>query len=90
MSSEERELYLAMKESQREAEEEARIRAEQAAAQAKSDMLHTAEYGNKNSAMICPHCQTKGTVRAKPVVQVAGISGEKATGALITEGCQCL
>jgi integrase len=34
---------------------------------------------SKSAAMICPHCQTKGTVWTKPVAQKAGVSGGKAT-----------
>ena len=46
--------------------------------------------GYRNDAMICPHCQTKGKVRAKGITQKAGISGAKATGAILTGGVSVL
>ena len=39
---------------------------------------------------ICPHCQTKGDVHAKPVDRKKGVSGAKATGALLTGGVSLL
>lgn len=48
-----------------------------------SDM---AKYGAPKPQMICPHCQTKGRVLTKPVTKKKGISGAKATGALLTGG----
>jgi len=36
--------------------------------------------------MICPHCGERGYVRTKFVKQKKGISGAKATGALLTGG----
>lgn len=44
------------------------------------------KWGKLNPAMICPHCQQKGAVRAKPVERARGISGGKAIGALLTGG----
>jgi hypothetical protein len=38
-------------------------------------------YGPVNTAMVCPHCQTKGSVRTKQVTQKKGVSGGKATAA---------
>lgn len=43
-----------------------------------------------NDAMICPHCQEKGQVRTKEVELKKGISGGKATAALITAGWSIL
>ena len=40
--------------------------------------------------MICPHCQTKGSVTTAKVKQKAGISGGKATGAILTGGISLL
>lgn len=40
--------------------------------------------------MICPHCQTKGTVRVAPTKVKRGISGGKATGAVFTGGLSLL
>jgi hypothetical protein len=47
-------------------------------------------YGNTFPEAICPHCQTKGTVRMKPGLVKAGISGAKATGAILTGGVSLL
>ena len=47
-------------------------------------------YGTINPQMICPHCQTKGSVRTKPVTKKTGISGGKATAALLTAGVSVL
>lgn len=44
------------------------------------------EFGRKNSAMICPHCQTRGKIRVKPIEKKTGISGGKATAAVLTGG----
>ena len=55
---------------------EARHREEQAAL----------EHGMINPHFICPHCQTKGSVRSKAVRHKTGISGGKATAALLTLG----
>lgn len=48
--------------------------------------IKTNQSGSLNQAMICPHCQARGTVRTKSVKQKKGISGAKATGALLTGG----
>ena len=47
-------------------------------------------YGTENPAMVCPHCQAKGTVSTKTVTQKAGVSGTKATGAILTGGVSLL
>ena len=44
----------------------------------------------KSTAMVCPHCHTKGTVRTKPVTQKKGVSGGKATAAVLTGGLSVL
>lgn len=49
-----------------------------------------AKWGALNDHMICPHCQTKGRVMTKAVTQKKGISGAKATGALLTGGVSML
>jgi hypothetical protein len=41
-------------------------------------------------AMTCPHCQTKGSVAVKRVRIKGGVSGGKATGALLTGGLSLL
>lgn len=43
-----------------------------------------------NSQMICPHCQTKGSVITQKTKVKRGISGGKATGALLTGGASLL
>jgi len=40
--------------------------------------------------IVCPHCQVKGQVVAHPVVTKDGISGAKATGAILTGGASML
>src|SRR5436190_23285672 len=47
-------------------------------------------YGYINKAMICPHCQTKGEIRTKPITQKKGIDGGKAAGAVLTAGISVL
>lgn len=44
------------------------------------------QFGVLNSSMVCPHCQTKGKVRTKHVDKISGISGGKATAAVLTGG----
>lgn len=46
--------------------------------------------GGLNPSMICPHCQAKGSVRTQRVKQKKGISGGKATAALLTGGASLL
>jgi len=48
------------------------------------------KWGPISPAYICPHCQTKGSVRTMPVKRKKGISGAKATGALLTVGVSML
>lgn len=43
-----------------------------------------------NPHLTCPHCQSKGTVVAAHVTRKRGISGGKATGALLTGGASML
>ena len=43
-----------------------------------------------NPSMVCPHCQSRGTVRTKKVKRKRGISGGKATAALFTGGVSLL
>jgi uncharacterized paraquat-inducible protein A len=47
-------------------------------------------YGPLNPALICPHCQTKGSVRTRQTDVKAGISGGKATAAVLTGGFSLL
>jgi hypothetical protein len=42
------------------------------------------------SGMVCPHCQTRGAVTTKVVKRKKGVSGAKATGAVLTLGWSLL
>lgn len=42
--------------------------------------------GAVNEKMLCPHCSTRGHVQTKKETRKAGVSGGKATGALLTAG----
>lgn len=53
-----------------------------------TDALKASSAGT--GAMICPHCQTRGSVRTTHVRRKAGISGGKATAALLTGGVSLL
>jgi hypothetical protein len=44
----------------------------------------------QKSAMICPHCQTKGTVHTKQVSVKTGISAGRVMGGLLTGGFSSL
>ena len=54
------------------------------------DMQRANQFGPINSALICPHCQTKGAVRTKQVDRKKGVSGGKATAAVLTGGVSVL
>ena len=43
-----------------------------------------------NAALVCPHCQRSGYVCARPSTQKRGVSGGKATAALLTGGFSLL
>ena len=45
---------------------------------------------NPQSRMVCPHCQERGGVRTYKVSRKKGVSGAKATGALLTGGFSLL
>lgn len=63
------------------------VERERRAAQENSDRC---TFGPLNPAMICPHCNTKGHIRTKEVESKKGISGGKATAALLTGGISLL
>ena len=46
--------------------------------------------GNLNSKVVCPHCTERGMVHVKKINKKAGVSGAKATGALLTGGLSLL
>ena len=48
------------------------------------------KHGPPRPVMVCPHCQEKGNVYCKAVKNKKGISGGKATGALLTGGVSML
>ncbi|MBW2673815.1 MAG: hypothetical protein JRD89_10445 [Deltaproteobacteria bacterium] len=43
-----------------------------------------------SAAMACPHCQAQGTVNTRRVKQKKGVSGGKATAAVLTGGVSIL
>jgi hypothetical protein len=57
---------------------------------AKRDQQVTLAYGPVNPAMICPHCGVRGNVRTKFVDRKKGVSGGKATAAVLTGGVSML
>jgi hypothetical protein len=48
------------------------------------------QHGQVNPQMICPHCQSRGKVRAKHVALKRGVSGGKAAAAVLTGGVSVL
>lgn len=42
------------------------------------------------SQIVCPHCQVRGQVKSKAMKQKKGVSGGKATGAVLTLGVSML
>ena len=79
MSPSERQTYLETKETKRKA-----ALAERQAA------VITQQHGQINPVLVCPHCQEKGKVRSQPVKRKKGISGGKATAAILTGGVSIL
>lgn len=55
-----------------------------------SDALERAQRRPGDVHLTCPHCQTKGRVTSRIVRQKKGISGSKATGAILTGGISML
>jgi hypothetical protein len=58
--------------------------------QATIDSLQTFRLGPLNPKLVCPHCQTIGEIRTRSITQKKGVSGAKATGALLTAGFSIL
>lgn len=58
--------------------------------QQRKEALDRHTYGAINPALVCPHCTIAGKTRVKPVAQKKGISGGKATGAILTGGVSLL
>jgi uncharacterized protein (DUF983 family) len=93
MPLEERAMYLARKQERAAAKQQAQatlVVAKQRDREAKERRREEWVYGSVNSALICPHCQTKGKVRTKQIDRKAGISGGKATAAVLTGGVSLL
>ena len=67
-----------------------RTPAQRRRANAKQVRQTNASFGPKNPALVCPHCTTQGGVRTKSGMAKKGISGGKATGALLTGGVSLL
>jgi len=57
---------------------------------AQQKMVEAKKQGAVNPEYICPHCQKKGFVHTKAVKKKQGISGAKATGAVLTLGLSML
>lgn len=51
-----------------------------------TDSYHVAYPFPTDPNLVCPHCQTRGSVNTKTVKRKKGISGAKATGLLLTAG----
>jgi hypothetical protein len=47
---------------------------------------YAATHGQVNRELVCPHCQNKGKVHTKTVAAKKGLSGGKATTAILTGG----
>jgi len=47
-------------------------------------------FGPINPALVCPHCQTKGSVRTQQANRKKGVSGGKAAAAVLTLGWSLL
>lgn len=52
--------------------------------------LDALKYGPLSAQMACPHCQSRGVVHTKKVTQKKGVSGGKATAAVLTGGLSML
>lgn len=55
-----------------------------------SAIAKRAERARQQAELVCPHCQTKGSVTSTVVTRKKGISGGKATGAVMTGGASML
>jgi hypothetical protein len=55
-----------------------------------AELQASSDYGSISFYILCPHCQTKGKVRTKQIKQKVGVSGAKATGAILTGGVSLL
>jgi predicted RNA-binding Zn-ribbon protein involved in translation (DUF1610 family) len=77
------------------AEQTARLRRElaedrQKTPQRKDSLWKDLTAGVINAQIVCPQCQRSGSVRTKKTRQKVGVSGGKATGAVLTGGVSLL
>ena len=56
----------------------------------KRDAAASLSWGPINRALLCPHCQARGKVRTQNLKLKKGISGGKATAAVLTGGVSLL
>jgi hypothetical protein len=54
--------------------------------QRKQDVVSELWSGGSKEALVCPHCQSRGTVTTKTKKVGKGVSGGKATAAILTVG----
>jgi hypothetical protein len=93
MAPEERAMYLARKQERAAAKQQAQatlLVKRQQDREAKERRREEWAYGPVNPSLVCPHCQTRGKVRTKQIESKAGISGGKATAAVLTGGVSLL
>jgi hypothetical protein len=82
----EREAYLAKKA----VEKAALVKKSVERAERKQESRDTWMYGRINPQMICQHCGVRGSVRTQSITTKQGISGGKATAAILTGGVSLL
>ena len=54
------------------------------------EQRNESQFGLINPYMNCPHCNTLGDIRTKPIIQKMGISGGKAVAGFLTAGLSIL
>jgi hypothetical protein len=52
--------------------------------------INERDHGAVNAFMVCQHCHSRGQIRTRPVVLKKGVSGAKATAAVLTAGFSIL
>jgi ABC-type nickel/cobalt efflux system permease component RcnA len=83
-------MLAAMTPDERDAHLAALATNKQARATEKQGAIDTLRHGILKPEIICPHCQVKGYVHTKSVNRKKGVSGGKATGAILTLGWSLL
>jgi hypothetical protein len=56
----------------------------------RAERVATVKWGRLNHTIICPQCHTKGAVRMRWEMRKGGVSGGKATAAILTGGTSLL